>query len=200
MFCNFCEKFKKLKWPPFLVGQIFFKNWVTYSPVTLWVKHFVEIALSSKVFKRQAFLKKNSKIQNGRRFWQEKYSLKLGKTRLHIYTGCQTFCRNRSILHGFRHTSIFVFCGFGEKFKMAAIFGGTKNFLKLDQLLRRGTLWVKNCVEIPLVNFYFMKKMVSKSTHISLSIILCVPYEPIFPILCFAIFVKNSKIEYDPHF
>ena len=28
----------------------------------------------------------------------------------------------------------------------------------------------------------------------------CVPYEPIFPILCFTFFVKNLKIEYDPHF
>ena len=45
-----------------------------------------------------------------------------------------------------------------------------------------------------------MKKMVSKSAHISLSIVLCVPYEPIFPILCFVFFVKNSKIEYDPPF
>ena len=45
-----------------------------------------------------------------------------------------------------------------------------------------------------------MKKMVSKSTHISLSIVLCVTYEPIFPILYFAFFVKNSKLEYDPHF
>ena len=45
-----------------------------------------------------------------------------------------------------------------------------------------------------------MKKMVSKITCMSLSIVLYVPYEPIFPILCFAFFVKNSKIEYDPHF
>ena len=26
------------------------------------------------------------------------------------------------------------------------------------------------------------------------------PYEPIFPILCFTFFVKNSKIEYNPIF
>ena len=29
---------------------------------------------------------------------------------------------------------------------------------------------------------------------------ICVPYEPLFPILCFAFFLKNSKIECDPHF
>ena len=37
-------------------------------------QHFVEIALSSMVFEIQAslcfvFLKKNSKLQNGRQFW-----------------------------------------------------------------------------------------------------------------------------------
>ena len=50
--------------------------------VTLRIKNFVEIAQSSTVFEIQAFLcfaflKKNSKIQNGRYFWQIKYSLKL---------------------------------------------------------------------------------------------------------------------------
>ena len=26
MFCDFCEKFKNSKWPPFLVGEKFFEN------------------------------------------------------------------------------------------------------------------------------------------------------------------------------
>ena len=82
---------------------------------------------------------------------------------------------------------------------MAAIFWQVKYLLKLGRIVFTDTLWVQNFAEIPLVNFYFMKKMVSKSTHISVCSI-CVPYEPIFPILCFAIFVKNSKIEYHPHF
>ena len=100
---------------------------------------------------------------------------------------------------------------------------GQKTFLKLGQLLRRGTLWVKNFAKIalsstvfeiqeflcfaflkknskiqnvkfllklgkaslhryllvknlagiPLLNFYFMKKMVSKSTHISVLFYMC---------------------------
>ena len=63
----------------------------------LWVKNFVEIALSSTVFEIQgflclAFLKKNSKIQNGRHFWQVKYLLKLGKASLHRYPVGQKFC------------------------------------------------------------------------------------------------------------
>ena len=79
---------------------------------------------------------KNSKIQNGRHYWQMKYLLKLGKASLHIYPVGQNFA------------------------------------------------------EIPLVNFYFMKKMVPKSTHISVLFYMCVPYEPTFPILCFAFFVN----------
>ena len=67
-----------------------------------WVKNFAEIALSRTVFEIQAFLclaflKKNSKIQNGCHFWQVKYSLKLGKGSLHRYAVDQKFCRNRSI-------------------------------------------------------------------------------------------------------
>ena len=31
MFCNFCEKFKNSKWPPFLARQKFFQNWDNYS-------------------------------------------------------------------------------------------------------------------------------------------------------------------------
>ena len=94
-FCvlQFCKKFEKSKWPPFLLGH-FFENWVTYSPVPLWVKNFVEISLSSMVFKRQAFLKKNSKIQNGRHFWRVKYLLKLGKASLNRYPVGQKFCQN----------------------------------------------------------------------------------------------------------
>ena len=43
-----------------------------------------------------------------------------------------------------------------------------------------------------------MKKMVSKVLLYQYCSI-CVPYEPIFPTLCFAFFVKNSKTEYDSH-
>ena len=47
---------------------------------TLSIKNFVKIALSRTVFKIQAFLcfaifVKNSKIQNGHHFWQDKHFL-----------------------------------------------------------------------------------------------------------------------------
>ena len=102
MFCNFCEKFENSKWPPFLARQNLFENWHGYSPDTLWVKNFVEIALSSTVFEIQAFLcfaifAKNSKIQNGRHFWRDKIFLKIGMATLQRYSVGQKFHRNRSI-------------------------------------------------------------------------------------------------------
>ena len=60
---------------------------------------------------------KNSKIQNGRHFWRDKFFLKIGMATLQIYPVGQKFCRNRSILQGFRDISIFMFCNFCEKFE-----------------------------------------------------------------------------------
>ena len=64
-----------------------------------------------------AIFVKNSKIQNGRHFWRDRNFLKIGITTLQIYPAGQKFRRNRSIEHGFRDISIFVFSLFG-KFKM----------------------------------------------------------------------------------
>ena len=61
---------------------------------------------------------------------------------------------------------------------MAAIFGGTKIFEKLGQLLSRVSLRIKNFVEIALSSMVF----------------------EIQAFLCFAIFVKNSKIQNGRHF
>ena len=49
------------------------------------------------------------------------------------------------------------FAIFAKNSKGPPFFWRDKYFLKTD------TLWVKNFAEIPLVNFDFMKKMVSKS-------------------------------------
>ena len=91
--------------------------------------------------------------RNGRNFWRVKSSLKLGEASLHRYYVGQKVCRICAIWHGFRDTSIFVFCNFLrkiKKLKMAAIFGGTKKFGKLGQLLSRVTLRIKIFVEIAL--------------------------------------------------
>ena len=63
-----------------------------------------------------------------------------------------------------------IFCEKIQKFEMA-IFGRTKKFSKLGQLLRRGILWIKNFIEIALS---------------------CTVFE-IQAFLCFAFFEKNSK-------
>ena len=83
-------------------GTKFFENWVGYSAelITLWVKNFVEIALSSTVFKIQAFLcfaifAKNSKIQNSRHFWRDNFFfLKIGSATQQSYPTGQNFCQN----------------------------------------------------------------------------------------------------------
>ena len=83
---------------------------------------------------------------------------------------------------------------------MAAIFGGTKFFF---ENWVTDILWVKNFIKITLSSTVFVIQGLQNGfkkvfTYQYCSI--CVPYEPIFPILCFAFFVKNSKIEYEPHF
>ena len=47
MFCNFCEKFENLKWPPFLARQNFFENWHGYSK---------EIPCGSKISSKSLYL------------------------------------------------------------------------------------------------------------------------------------------------
>ena len=64
-----------------------------------------------------AIFAKNSKIQNGRHFWRDKFFLKIGMATLQIYPVGQKFRRNRSILQGFQDISIFMFCNFCEKFE-----------------------------------------------------------------------------------
>ena len=57
-------------------GKIFFKLQRVHCSDTLWVENFDKIALSSMVKEIEANLcfpifGKNSKIQNGRHFWEE---------------------------------------------------------------------------------------------------------------------------------
>ena len=71
-----------------------------------WVKNFDEIALSCTVKEIEAnfcfflIFGKNSKIQNGRHFWEEENFLKIAKSTLLRYPVGRKFRRNRSISHG----------------------------------------------------------------------------------------------------
>ena len=60
----------------------------------------------------------------------QNFFLKIGMATPQRYPMGKIIRRNRFILHGFRDISIFVFCNFCEKFKIAAIFGKTI-FLKI---------------------------------------------------------------------
>ena len=95
VFCNFCEKFENSKWLPFFAGQNIFENWVIYSEqIPCGSKISLKSLFEIQGFLCFAFLKKKSKIKNGRHFWQVKYLLKLGKASLHRYPLGQKFCQN----------------------------------------------------------------------------------------------------------
>ena len=83
VFCNFCEKLKNSKWLTFLAGQNFFGKlgWPLCRD-TLWVKNFVEIALSN--FGVLQFLRKIRKFKMAAILAETKFLLKLG----------WLFCRN----------------------------------------------------------------------------------------------------------
>ena len=118
-------------------------------------RHFWQVKYKHLCF---AIFAKNWKIQNGCQFWRVKYLLKLGKASLHRYPVDKIFCRNRSILHGFRDTSIFVFCDFCEKFensKWLPFLSGQNFFENWVTYSARVALWVKCYVEIALSSTVF---------------------------------------------
>ena len=86
-------------------GNIFWKLQILHSLDTLWVENFDEIALSRTVKEIEANLcfaifGKNSKIQNGRHFWEGENFLKIAKIAFLRYPVGRKFWRNRSISHG----------------------------------------------------------------------------------------------------
>ena len=83
-----------LKWPPFLVGQIFLG------------KLGQLLSRDTSIF-GFCIIDKNSKIQNGRHLWQMQYSLKLGKASLHRYPMDQNFCRNPTSKFLFYEENVF---------------------------------------------------------------------------------------------
>ena len=85
MFFHFWQKFENSKWPPFWEEE----NFLKIANSTLWVENFDEIALSHTVKEIEANLcfsifGKNSKIQNGRHFWEEENFLKIANSTLWV--------------------------------------------------------------------------------------------------------------------
>ena len=91
MFFHFWQKFENSKWPPFLGRGKFFENCQELQCYdTLWVENFDKITPSCTVKEIEAKLcfsifGKNSKIQNGRHFWEEENFLKIAKSTLRRY-------------------------------------------------------------------------------------------------------------------
>ena len=106
------------------------------------------------------------KFENSKRrhFWEVKYSLKLGKARLHRYPVGQKFCPNCSILHGFRDTSIFVFCNFCKKFensKWLPFLAGQnifENWVTYSAELPCGSKISSKSLYLCIFVFYFLEK------------------------------------------
>ena len=114
MFCHIWQKFENSKWPPFLGRGKFCKNYQEYNASdTLWVENIDEIALSRTVKEIEgnlcfAIFGKNSKIQNGRHFWEFsnfcRRNRSMAKHKISFYllnrAEIERFRRNRSISHG----------------------------------------------------------------------------------------------------
>ena len=120
VFCNFCEKCENSKWPPYLARQKFFEKWDRYS---------AEIPCGSKISSKSLYLAWFSRykhfcvLQFFRKIRKFKMAAIFGETKIfenwdrYFAEMGQKFRRNRSISHGFRDISIFVFCNFCEKFE-----------------------------------------------------------------------------------
>ena len=101
-FSIFWQKFENAKWPPFLGRG---KLARVHCSDTLWVENFDEIALSRTVKEIEAnfcfaILGKNSKIQNGRHYWEEENFFENFQGYI-AWIPCGSKIRqNHSILHG----------------------------------------------------------------------------------------------------
>ena len=152
-----------VKWPPFLARQIFFENWHGYSAEipcgskisskSLYLarfsgyKHFCVLQFCEKFenSKWPPFFAKNFLFENWHGYSAEiPYGSKISSKSLYL----AGFSR-------YKHFYVLEFLRKIRKFKMAAIFGETKIFSKLAQLLCRDTLWVNNFVEIALSSTVF---------------------------------------------
>ena len=128
MFCNFCEKFKNSKWPPFLARQNFFENWYGYS---------AEIPYGSKISSKSLYLAGFSRYKHFfmfcnfcEKFENSKWLPFLARKNFfenrHGYSAeipCGSKISSKSLylarFSRYKHFYVLQFCG---KFKMAAIF------------------------------------------------------------------------------
>ena len=136
MFCNFCEKLKNSKWPPFFARQNFFENWHGYSG---------EIPCGSKILSKSLYLARFSRykhlyvLQFLRKIKKFKMAAIFCETKFfenwHGYSGeipCGSKILSKSLylarFSRYKHLYVLQFLRKIKKFKMAAIFCETKFF------------------------------------------------------------------------
>ena len=128
-------------------GENFLKIARIHSLHTLWVENFDEIALSRTVKEMEgnlcfAIFGKNSKIQNGRHFWEGENLLRIAKITFLRYPVGRKFRRNHSISHGLLRIAVkemegnlcFAIFGKNSKIQNGRHFWGGENFLKIAKI------------------------------------------------------------------
>ena len=157
MFCNFCEKFENSKWPPFLARQNFFENWHGYS---------ADIPCGSKISSKSLYLAGFSRYKH---FYVLQFLRKIRKFKMAAIFGREKFFQNwdnysaeipcgskissKSLYLArftrYKHFCVLQFLRKFRKFKMAAIFGRDKIFLKIGkstpQRYPAGQKFCRNC-------------------------------------------------------
>ena len=141
MFCNFCENFENSKWPPFLARQKVFENWENYS---------AEISCGLKISSKLLYLVRFSRykhfcvLQFLRKIRKFKMAAIFGETKFFqnwenysAETPCRSKISSKSLYLArflrYKHFCVLQFLQKFRKFKMAAILGQDKFFLKIGK-------------------------------------------------------------------
>ena len=118
------------RWPPKVAGKRFFGKSPVDSADTLWVKNFVEIALSHFISEINGFFAFSAEIQDGRQKWWENDFCKKSPVDSPHSQRVKNFVEialsnSVSEMNGFLRLT--------QKFKMAAKSGGEMIFAKSHQ-------------------------------------------------------------------
>ena len=140
MFCNFCEKFEKSKWLPFLARQIFFQNWDNYSAEIPCGSKISSISLYLTRFSRYKhfcvlqFLRKILKFKMAAIFGKTKFFLKIGMVTLQIPCGSKISSKSLYLARfsRYKHFYVLQFCEKFENSKWPPFFARQNFFQNWD--------------------------------------------------------------------
>ena len=132
MFCNFCEKFENLKWPPFFARQNFFADRYGYSaelPCGPKISSKSLYLVRFSRYKHFYVLRKIRKFKMAAIFGEIKFFEKWDNYSAEIPCGSKISSKSLYLARfsRYKHSCVLQFLRKIRKFKMAAIFG-EKNF------------------------------------------------------------------------